>query len=105
MIYHGMNEGCVNQEHIAREFGTYGRAVRRRLAEQGHSFQEVLDQCRMQFASLEFRIRCELSLYVEALRLGYFEGSTFPSALARRCGMAPQECRQCVGLSGGQPIA
>mgnify|MGYP001819579371 FL=1 len=105
MIYHEMNEGCVNQEHIARELGISSRTLRRRLAEEGHSFQELLDQCRMEFASLEFRIRRKLSLSDMALRLGYSEHSTFSRAFARWCGMAPQEYRRCVGLSGGQPIA
>ena len=104
MIYHEMNEGSVNQEHIARELGISSRTLRRRLAEEGHSFQELLDQCRMDFASLEFRIRRKLSLSDMALRLGYSEHSTFSRAFARWSGMAPQEYRRCVGLSGGQTV-
>ncbi|MEE4163892.1 MAG: AraC family transcriptional regulator ligand-binding domain-containing protein, partial [Woeseiaceae bacterium] len=38
-IFREMNDGSVNQEHIARELGISSRTLRRRLAEEGHSFQ------------------------------------------------------------------
>ncbi len=97
MIYREMIEGSVNQEHIARELGVSSRTLRRRLSEEGHSFQGLLDECRMEFAALEFRIRRKLSLSDMALRLGYSEHSTFSRAFARWAGMAPQEYRRHVG--------
>ena len=96
MIYREMIEGCVNQEHIARELGISSRTLRRRLAEEDQSFQGLLDECRMEFAALEFRIRRRLSLSDMALRLGYSEHSTFSRAFARWAGMAPQEYRRSV---------
>lgn len=96
MIFTEMNDGCVSQEHIARELGISSRTLRRRLAEEGQSFQALLDECRMQFAALEFRTRRQLSLSDMAFRLGYSEHSTFSRAFARWSGMAPQEYRRAV---------
>jgi len=96
MIYKEMNDGCVSQEHIARELGISSRTLRRRLSEENQSFQTLLDECRMQFAALEFRTRRKLSLSDMALKLGYSEHSTFSRAFARWAGMAPQEYRRAV---------
>ena len=98
MIYREMNEGCVNQDHIARELGVSSRTLRRRLARENQSFQALLDECRMQFAALEFRTREKLSLSEMALKLGYSEHSTFSRAFARWAGMAPQEYRRTVSV-------
>ena len=96
MIYREMNDGCVSQEHIARELGISSRTLRRRLAAENQSFQMLLDECRMQFAALEFRTRKKLSLSDMALKLGYSEHSTFSRAFARWAGMAPQQYRQAL---------
>jgi len=98
LIFGEMNEGCVNQGHIARELGVSGRTLRRRLSAEGTSFQALLDACRMQFAAHEFRTRDRLSLSEMALRLGYSEHSTFSRAFARWSGMAPQEFRRSVAV-------
>lgn len=98
LIFNEMNDGCVSQEHIARELGVSGRTLRRRLSAEGTSFQGLLDGCRMQFAAHEFRTREKLSLSEMALRLGYSEHSTFSRAFARWSGMAPQEYRRTVAV-------
>ena len=98
-IFREMNDGSVNQEHIARELGISSRTLRRRLSEEGQSFQGLLDQCRMEFAALEFRVRRKLSLSEMALRLGYSEHSTFSRAFARWSGMAPQEYRRSIAVA------
>lgn len=99
MIYREMSEGRVSQEHIARELGVSGRTLRRKLAEEGISFQELLDDCRMRFATLEFRTRRGVSLSEMALRLGYSEHSTFSRAFSRWAGMAPQQYRRHVAAA------
>ncbi|MGA0099532.1 MAG: AraC-like transcriptional regulator QhpR [Steroidobacteraceae bacterium] len=99
MIYREMSEGRVSQEHIAKELGVSGRTLRRKLAEEGLSFQELLDDCRMRFATLEFRTRRGVSLSEMALRLGYSEHSTFSRAFARWAGMAPQQYRRHVAAA------
>lgn len=98
MIFNEMNEGCVNQEHIARSLGISSRTLRRRLSSEDQSFQALLDDCRMQFAAHEFRTRRRLSLSDMALKLGYSEHSTFSRAFSRWAGMAPQEYRRSVAL-------
>lgn len=98
MIFNEMNEGCISQEHIARELGISSRTLRRRLSSENLSFQALLDECRMQFAALEFRTRRKLSLSEMALRLGYSEHSTFSRAFSRWAGMAPQEYRRSVAF-------
>lgn len=98
VIFREMNDGCVNQEYIARELGISSRTLRRRLSLENQSFQKLLDECRMQFAALEFRTRSRLSLSDMALKLGYSEHSTFSRAFARWSGMAPQEYRRAVEM-------
>lgn len=94
MIFTEMNDGCVSQEHIARQLGISSRTLRRKLSAEALSFQHLLDECRMEFAAHEFRTRSKLSLSDMALRLGYSEHSTFSRAFARWAGMAPQEYRR-----------
>ena len=67
--------------------------MRRRLAEEGRSFQEVLDECRMRQALFEFRARPDLSIAEIALRLGYAEHSNFTRAFHRWNGVSPQAFR------------
>lgn len=98
MIFNEMNEGCISQDHIARELGISSRTLRRRLSSENLSYQALLDECRMQFAALEFRTRRKLSLSEMALRLGYSEHSTFSRAFSRWAGMAPQEYRRSVAV-------
>ena len=101
LIYSQLNDGGVNQDSIARELGMSSRTLRRRLAADGCAFQALLDDCRMRFAALEFRVRRRLSLSDIALRLGYSEHSTFSRAFARWSGMPPQEYRRIVSRNPG----
>ena len=67
--------------------------MRRKLTEQGSSFQQVLDECRMRQAVFEFRVRPDLSIAQIALRLGYAEHSNFTRAFHRWSGVSPQAYR------------
>lgn len=96
MIYAAMDDAEVSQERIARALGVSSRTLRRRLSSEGLSFQALLDECRMQFAALEFRTRRRLSLSDMALKLGYSEHSTFSRAFSRWVGMAPREYRRTL---------
>ena len=58
----------------------------------------TLDECRMQYAALEFRKRKKQSLAEMALKLGYSEHSTFSRAFQRWSGMAPHEYRRAVAV-------
>lgn len=94
IIYSEILEGAVCQDRVAREMGLSPRSLRRKLAEQGFSYQGLVDDCRMRLAALEFRARKDLSLSELALKLGYSEHSTFSRAFARWAGVPPQRYRR-----------
>ncbi len=93
VVWRDMNCRPIEQERIAREIGMSSRTMRRKLAEEGSSFQEVLDECRMRQALFEFRTRPDLSIAEIALRLGYAEHSNFTRAFHRWSGQSPQAWR------------
>jgi len=93
LIFSQLNDGQINQERLAKEIGMSGRTLRRRLSQEGLSFQDVLDDCRMRQAALEFRTRPSASIAQIALRLGYSEHSTFTRAFQRWSGVSPQTFR------------
>jgi AraC-like DNA-binding protein len=96
LIFSEMSEGRVNQTIIARKLGLSSRTLRRRLAEEDESFQAILDDCRMKFATLELRIRERVSLSEMALKLGYTEHATFSRAFNRWAGMPPRDYRRTM---------
>lgn len=96
MIFHNISFGAINQEELARELGISSRTLRRKLAKENVSFKSLVDDCRMQCASLEFRARKDLSLSEMALRLGYSDHSTFSRAFSRWSGMPPQDYRRIL---------
>lgn len=95
-IYGEISDGCVAQEHIAKELGVSSRTLRRKLASENLSYQSLLDDCRMRFAALEFRTRKVVSLSEIALKLGYSEHSTFSRAFTRWAGVAPRDYRSSL---------
>lgn len=90
MIFQGLTEGEFTQDSVARSLGMSSRTLRRRLSDEGVSFQHLLDECRMRLAAFEFRVRDNVSIAQTALRLGYSEHSTFTRAFSRWSGMPPQ---------------
>lgn len=92
-IFARLSDGDINQDHLASEIGMSSRTMRRRLAAEQTSFQQLLDDCRMRQAVLEFQARPEASIADIALRLGYAEHSTFTRAFTRWAGMPPQKFR------------
>ncbi|MEM1111728.1 MAG: helix-turn-helix domain-containing protein [Pseudomonadota bacterium] len=97
-IFDEMSNGSVCQDYVAQQLGVSSRTLRRKLATEELSFQALLDECRMQYAALEFRKRKKQSLAEMALKLGYSEHSTFSRAFQRWSGMAPHEYRRSVSL-------
>ena len=93
MVLRDLNSCGIEQERFAREIGMSSRTMRRKLTEQGSSFQQVLDECRMRQAVFEFRVRPDLSIAQIALRLGYAEHSNFTRAFHRWSGISPQAYR------------
>lgn len=93
MVLRDLNSNAIEQERFAREIGMSSRTMRRKLTDQGSSFQQVLDECRMRQAVFEFRVRPDLSIAQIALRLGYAEHSNFTRAFHRWSGVSPQAYR------------
>lgn len=93
VVFRDLNCRPIEQERIAREIGMSSRTMRRKLAEEGSSFQDVVDACRMRQAQFEFRTRPDLSIAQIALRLGYAEHSNFTRAFHRWAGVSPQAWR------------
>ncbi len=93
LIFSQLNEGNVSQSRIAKSLGLSSRTLRRKLSDEGQSFRELLDLCRMQSAGLELRKQQKVSLSEIAIRLGYTEHSTFSRAFTRWAGIPPREFR------------
>jgi AraC-like DNA-binding protein len=96
-VYRDLNSRVIDQERIAREIGMSSRTMRRKLADEGSSYQQVLDECRMRQAAFEFRTRPDMSIAQIALRLGYAEHSNFTRAFHRWSGLSPQAYRTGLG--------
>jgi len=94
VVYRDLDRLSIDQERVAREVGMSGRTMRRKLAIEGSSFQQVLDECRMRQAMFEFQTKPDLSIAQIALRLGYSEHSTFTRAFHRWSGVSPQAFRE-----------
>lgn len=73
---------------LATELDMHPRTLRRRLAEEGTSFRELLNEAR---SAVAVDLLCSVGLTVEEVstRLGYTEVSTFSHAFKRWYGVAP----------------
>ena len=99
IIFERLSDGDINQDCLASEIGMSSRTMRRRLADEATSFQQLLDECRMRQAVLEFQVRPFASIADIALRLGYAEHSTFTRAFSRWAGTPPQRFRSEMNLT------
>ena len=79
-------------EHAAGAIGMSARSLQRRLSEGGVSFQELLEQARMETAKV-LLIETPSPLEDVAAQLGYRHASHSSRAFRRTCGMTPREYR------------
>lgn len=77
-------------ENAASDLGMSGRTLRRKLAEEGTSYQQELDAVREKLAKQYFQRGGE-SVTELAMMLGYGDSSAFAKAFRRWTGMAPTE--------------
>lgn len=77
---------------VARRLGTTARTLQRRLAEDGVTYQQILDEARRQAAERYLR-GSSLAIAEIAYLLGYSEPSAFHRAFRRWTGVAPGELR------------
>ena len=78
---------------IARELATSGRTLQRRLADEGVSYQELLDDARKETAARYLRAST-LSISEVAYLVGYSEPAPFHRAFKRWYGVTPEGFRK-----------
>lgn len=90
-------KGNCSIERCADKFGLSVRTLQARLAEEGTSFSEMIEDVRIMLAKVYLQ-RAETSLDEIAEWLGYGEQTSFGRAFKRWTGTTPQKFRQ--GLAG-----
>lgn len=85
-------EGEPTRAVVARELAVSERTLHRRLAEEGTSFQQLLDRTRRDLADQHIR-RDDLSVADIAFLLGFHDQSSFFRAFRRWYGTSPQQHR------------
>ena len=85
-------------ETVAQQLHMSPRTLRQRLAGEGTSFRELLDEIRERLAE-EMLIAGGLTVAQTAERLGYVELSSFSQAFRRWKGMGPRAYRQRHGVA------
>jgi AraC-like DNA-binding protein len=86
--------GFQTSVQVARGLGMAERTLKRRLAEQGTSYSELLDRQR-QTRALEL-LRTEASVEEIAERLGYSDAANFTRAFRRWTGKSPRTLRKAA---------
>lgn len=81
-IWRQLREGEPTLERVAEDLEMRPRTVQRRLAEEGSSFSELLEELRRTLATTLLRER-ELGIHEVAFLLGYSEPSAFNRAFRR----------------------
>lgn len=93
-----LSEGVPTLSLIASELGISARTLQRRLSDQGHSFQGVVDMARQDLAQRLLR-ETDYSLAEVAFLTGFAEQSGFTRAFKRWAGQTPRSYRLGTGQS------
>jgi AraC-like DNA-binding protein len=91
-----LNKNLINTpgiDEIAAQLHLHPQTLRRRLAHEGTSYNEVKTQCR-QDTALYYLGKSNLSVEQIAQRTGFSEASAFTRAFKNWTGMSPQKYRQ-----------
>jgi AraC-like DNA-binding protein len=87
-----LSEGVPALTTIARDLGMSGRTLQRRLAEEGCSYQRLVDESRRQLAR-HLVSRTDYPLIEVAFMTGYSDQSAFTRAFKRWAGQTPRSFR------------
>lgn len=93
-----LSEGVPTLSLVAASLGMSARTLQRRLADQGRSFQSLVDQARRELAQQLLR-ETDYSLAEIAFLTGFAEQSGFTRAFKRWSGETPRSYR----IGGGHP--
>ncbi|MEO0575421.1 MAG: AraC family transcriptional regulator ligand-binding domain-containing protein [Pseudomonadota bacterium] len=91
-VARSLSEGVPTLSRIGSELGMGARTLQRRLSEQGHSFQTVVDLARKDLAQRLLR-ETQYSLAEIAFLTGFAEQSGFTRAFKRWAGQTPRSYR------------
>ncbi len=94
-ITQALSEGVPTVSDIAARLGMSSRTLQRRLADQGHVYQDLVDETRRSLA-VRLLSRDEFSLAEIAFLTGYAEQSTFTRAFKRWHGQTPAKYRRAT---------
>ncbi|MBF8755782.1 AraC family transcriptional regulator [Pseudomonas guariconensis] len=86
-------------EALARQLCLSASTLRRRLAEEGQTYQGLKDSVRRQLA-IQWLADCEVGLGTIAERLGFADSSSFYKAFRKWFGCNPGHYRELIGTSG-----
>lgn len=93
-----IRQGRTTLAELAQAHHTSPRSLQRRLADQGTTFQALLDDTRRHLAEAHLR-EGRLDLAEIALLLGYSEQSAFTRAFRSWTGLPPAQWRRALGRS------
>lgn len=85
--------GAVGLNQVAPQFALHPKTLQRRLAAEGTSYGELVEQCRRELAEHYLR-DTDLSLYLVARELGYAEQSVLTRSCRRWFGRTPGALRR-----------
>jgi len=91
-----LGQSGIDQNAIAARLGLSRRTLRRRLAAEGSSFHEVLEESR-RACGYAMLTRGSMPLSEIALALGYSDQTAFSRAFSRWFGQSPRELRRTGG--------
>jgi AraC-like DNA-binding protein len=94
-----VKSGQPTLDRLARDAGVHERTLQRRLRTLGISFQQLIDEVRLEFAASRLGSSDELITDI-ALDLGYQDHSTFSRAFRRWAGISPSLYRQGHATAG-----
>ncbi|HUN42998.1 MAG TPA: AraC family transcriptional regulator [Acetobacteraceae bacterium] len=92
-------DGAPPRSAIAHALGMSERTLHRRLAEEGTSFQGLVDETRRELAE-NYLVRRDLSLAAVAYMLGFRDQGSFFRAAQRWLSMTPTQYRQRTAAAG-----
>jgi AraC-like DNA-binding protein len=92
-IMQGLHEGRADSVQVASRLAMSQRTLRRRLQEQGATFQSLLDDARYEMARRNL-LQTELDVSQIAFSLGYSDVGSFDRAFRRWSGMSPLAFRK-----------
>ncbi len=95
LVSRALSEGVPNVADVAARLGLSGRTLQRRLAAQGHAFQDLVDEARQELAVRLLR-RTDYALAEVAFLTGFAEQSAFTRAFKRWRGETPANFRRAV---------